>query len=231
MADGKIDPIAGGSNLIVDREAKASNGFGNGALEVGTRSLPRLVARSMTPVSAKARKPLEDPGADALGAIEVDVPGIEGDEDLGAVARAGEENIEAPFAGLRLETGPKAILSSRCPGNPWPVTDRDEDHVAFVALDVFQVLHEGWLPPSLAQEDVELVIFAASDLHEFGDQVTLGVENVTTPRLRPADLRACSATAATIASASIRLVRLPATVVGTGNAAHDQPVGFAVGRR
>src|SRR3569832_2296118 len=100
---------------------------------------------------------------DAAGAttLEIDVVGGYRAEHLAAQLGAADEHVEASFAALAAQ---RPEVHRHVALRRLAVADRDVDHVAFVALDILQVLDEERFGAGLLEERLEAGIFSPQEL-------------------------------------------------------------------
>src|SRR5690606_34246839 len=107
--------------------------------EVAVKAPTRRPGKVAVPILGQLEKFLQGDDARLSAGLGLDVFGDEGGKDLATLARAGDQDVQAtfaPFASDRTE-----VLGELAVGVA-AIADRNEDHIALVALDIFQVLYE-----------------------------------------------------------------------------------------
>ena len=105
---------------------------------------------SKSPDFGILEKPLEDAGPVSPRPIEIYVAGLKRHKYFASAARACKKHVEAPLASVRGH-GAEGHAIQAGAGDAWTVSDRNENDVTLIALNVFEVLHEHVLVLSLAQ--------------------------------------------------------------------------------
>ncbi len=112
--------------------------------------------------------------AERLGARQVDVVGGEAGEDQQFLPRAGDGDVEPALAALAVE---RAEIHFQRSGGVLPEGDREQHHVALVALHVLQILDDRRLDPIVAEEPFEIGRLAPRGVQQVHDErLLLGVE-------------------------------------------------------
>jgi hypothetical protein len=137
----EVDLKSRRADLRLDLIAEALDRFGDGGFEGGIEIRAGLAAFLKDPGFRILKKALEYARAFPACPFKIDVPGAKRHEDLATNTRAGEEDIQAPFAALR-RYGAERHAIERLASLARPVADRDQDHVALVPLHVFEILDE-----------------------------------------------------------------------------------------
>ena len=110
--------------------------------------------------------------ADGARAAHVDLLRMDGRHDDDLLLRPRDGDVQAAFAARTVQRaevhGELAVLVRR-------VADGEDDDVAFVALHVFQILHEQRLLQAFAEELLQFGMLAAEFVHQIVDQILLGL--------------------------------------------------------
>ena len=103
MTDTKVNSEPCRADLIVGQEAKAPDDIGDIFLKVRIRIFSGLGAVIQTAILGEIQETLENARPSRCCSAQIDVPGIEGREDLAADAGASKEYIKAPFATFAID--------------------------------------------------------------------------------------------------------------------------------
>ncbi len=102
-----------------------------------------------------------------LGSANVDlVCGVAGKHDQ-FLPRPCHRDIQPAFAAVAVE---RAEIHRELASRILPERDREEDHIAFVALHVFQILDDGSLDPFISEEILQRRIVAPGSVEQIEDQ-------------------------------------------------------------
>src|SRR5262249_17246303 len=137
--DGQVDDEAGRTDLGLDLVAEVFQSPGHLALEVRVMIPTRTLLVVQYAGGRIAQERLEDRSPARPGSLQVDVVGLDRAEDFTPLAGARDQDIQAAFAAFDRE-GPE--IHGDIAGRVAGVSDGDEDDVALVPLDVFEVLDE-----------------------------------------------------------------------------------------
>lgn len=170
VGDGEVDVEAGDADVAVDEVAVIGEGGVEGVLEGS--GWQGLGVGGVGPMSGFGEMEEGAEGLDAAagGAVEVDVVGADGGEDGAATAGAGDEDVEAAFAAFGAEGA--EVHAEEAVGVA-AVADGDEDGVAFVALDVFEVFDEERFVGVGVEERFGVGVFAAEQFEFVEDGLLL----------------------------------------------------------
>ena len=169
--DGEIDDEPARADLRMHRQPPRDEGVRDGLLEGRGEPARRRGVTGRLGGRGELQVPLQGRDAAGLRARQVDVLGADGREYHAAAPRAGDQHVQAP---------PPVVLVQRpevhrdLPVAVAPVSDRQEDHVALVALDRFEILDEERLGAVAVEERFDRVVLAPELLDLVEDCELLG---------------------------------------------------------
>ena len=135
-----VDPVARAADVRADGISTMTELHRNG-LHEAVRLDGRLggITERGTPLFGIFKEGLQAGDSLRRGALEVDLVGCEGGEDLHLIAGAGNSHVQTAPSTFPVE---RAEVHGDPPILVLAVTDREEDHIPLVALHVLQVLDE-----------------------------------------------------------------------------------------
>ena len=134
-----IDEEARHADLWSDFIAQGSDIEGDGLLEIAVEAAPGRLGGLDEAVLGQLEEFLERGDPWPAHPVQPDVLGDDGAEHLATLARPGDQDVETTLAAVRADRS-EALYEPAIP--VLAVADRDEDHIALVALDVLEVFDE-----------------------------------------------------------------------------------------
>ena len=113
---------------------------------------------------------LEVPYRLRRGSRQIDLAGVERRKHDELLTRASDGDIEPPMTALPVQ---RSEVHGNFPVLVRPVADGEEDHVSFVPLDVFEILHEEGLARIFAEEGFDSRMSPARFVEQILDQILL----------------------------------------------------------
>ena len=177
MAHAQVDAKARDADLGLHLPALCGQGIADRLLERGLGGAGRaavLCGQRHRPAFGKVQEGLEIGHAPRAGAAQVDLVGAEGGEDMQFRPGARHRHVQPPLAPVLVH---RAEVHGELAGLVGAEGDGKQHHVAFVALDVFQVLDDHGLLALVGEEPFQGRVGLALGVQQVKDQpLLLGVE-------------------------------------------------------
>ncbi len=172
---GEVDAVAGAANLGVNLIAPLAQGLGQlcfqGRARIGLSQAAFEIGQGGGPASGKLEKLAQVAHPGGGGAGQVDLFRQQGGDHQDLFAGAGDGHVEAPLPPLLVEW---SEIHGDAPLGVGSVCDGEEDDVAFIALDVFEILDEDGFLHLLREPALQLGSGGPLAIEELLNELLLG---------------------------------------------------------
>ena len=173
-ANAQVDAEPGAAHLEIDGVPEPPNHFEDVFLKQVFRAVPGGQGLVDSSGFRELQESFQDAGTISfrVRARKIHIPWGERSEDLAAYTRAAEQHVQPPLSAVEIDRAEVHApeVSSSLGG---PIAYGDENDIALVALDVFDVFHEDVLGLAFAQESVQRGVLPASPFQYLGHHVGL----------------------------------------------------------
>jgi len=139
ISDGEIDEKSGDTHLRINLVTERHDGLAHGFLEGRILIAFGIGGDREMAGSGVVEKGFEGGHASAGGAFQIDIFRDDRGKDLAAFSRARDEDVQAALAAVHAE---RAEAHGQVSVGILAVADGNQDDIALVTLDIFQVFHE-----------------------------------------------------------------------------------------